>query len=114
MLGLTYDTRPEQIDEIVEEIRRLILAQPEVDPTSPLVFFRGFSASSLDIFAVYMTKTPDFIVCSKVQQRLNIAFMQAVAARGLSFAFPTQTVVLDGPIAKKIADRPALPPTAVG
>jgi len=28
----------------------------------------------------------------QVRQRLNLAFKRAVEARGLSFAFPTQTV----------------------
>ena len=31
--------------------------------------------------------------------------MRAVTGRGLSFAFPTQTVQLDGPIAKQLAER---------
>jgi MscS family membrane protein len=31
--------------------------------------------------------------------------MRAVAARGLAFAFPTQTVQLEGPVAKQLAER---------
>ena len=38
-----------------------------------------------------------------MRQRLNLAFMRAVAARGLSFAFPTSVMHLDGPIAKQLA-----------
>jgi MscS family membrane protein len=31
--------------------------------------------------------------------------MRAVAARGLSFAYPTQTMHLDGPVAKQLAEK---------
>jgi MscS family membrane protein len=105
VLGLTYDTKPEQMAEIVEEIRKLILAEPEVDPASVMVFFRDYSASSLDIWLVYVAKSADFQQCMRLKQRLNLAFMRAVYARGLSFAFPTQTVQLDGPVARQLAER---------
>ncbi len=92
VIGLTYDTSAEKMDEIVAEFRRLILAEAEVDPTSVLVFFRDYSASSLDIWLVYVARDADFEKLMHLRQRLNLAIMRAVQARGLSFAFPTQTV----------------------
>jgi MscS family membrane protein len=111
VLGLTYDTKPEQMTEIVEEIKKLILAESEIDPSSVMVFFRDYSASSLDIWLVYVTKSADFQASMKLRQKLNLAIMTAVTARGLSFAFPTQTVQLDGAIARQLAERkqPAAP-----
>lgn len=115
VIGLTYDAKPEQLEAIVAEVRRLILAEAEVDPASVMVFFRDFNASSLDLWIVYLTKTPDFAKAMHLKQRLNLAFMRAVDAQGLSFAFPTQTVVLDGPVARQLAGaRAALPPPAAG
>lgn len=105
VIGLTYDTKPTDMDAVVAEFRRLILAESEVDPTSVLVYFRDFSASSLDVWVVYVAKSPDFPAYMALRQRLNFAFMRAVEARGLSFAFPTQTVQLAGPVAEKIAGR---------
>lgn len=105
VLGLTYDTTPEQMADIVEEIKKLLLAEEEIDSTSVMVYFRDYSASSLDIWLVYMTKSADFQASMKLRQRLNLAIMKAVAARGLSFAFPTQTVQLDGPVARQLAER---------
>jgi MscS family membrane protein len=103
VLGLTYDAKAEQLDELVTELRRMLLAEEEIDPQSVTVYFRDFSASSLDIWLVYVTKSPDFHKQMALRQRLNLAFMKAVEARGLSFAFPTQTVHLDGPVAKRLA-----------
>jgi MscS family membrane protein len=109
VLNLTYDTQPDQMTDVVEEIRRLILAEPEVDPASVMVFFRDLSASSLDIWVVYLTKDADFQKHLRLKQSLNLAFMRAVAARGLSFAFPTQVMHLDGPVAKALAETKGKP-----
>ncbi|WP_238991359.1 mechanosensitive ion channel family protein [Rariglobus hedericola] len=105
VIGFTYDSTPEQLDAIVEEYKALILAEPEVDPTSVMVFFRDFSASSLDLWVVYLAKDPDFQKHMRLKQRLNLAFMRAATARGLSFAFPTQTFELGSSTAKLLAPR---------
>lgn len=110
VINLTYDTPPEQMDALVEEIRGIIKAQPEVDPNSPLVFFRDLSASSLDIWAVYNMKEGDFIKAMTCKQRINGLIMRAVQARGLSFAFPTQTLHLEGEALRQIAARRETPP----
>ena len=92
VIGLTYDTTAAQMEEIVAEFRRLILAEEEVDPASVICYFRDYSASSLDIWMVFDAKDPDFHKHMALRQRLSLAFMRAVEARGLSFAFPTRTV----------------------
>ncbi|HEY0965956.1 MAG TPA: mechanosensitive ion channel family protein [Opitutaceae bacterium] len=102
VIGLTYDATPAQLEAIVRDFTTLILAEPEVDPTSVMVYFRDFSASSLDIWIVYMTKGPDFQAHMRLRQRLNLAIMKAMEARGLGFAFPSQTVY-DGDLAKRPA-----------
>jgi len=92
VIGLTYDTTADQMEEVVGEFRRLILAEPEVDPDSVICYFRDYSASSLDIWMIFNVIDPDFHKHMQLRQRLSLAFMRAVEARGLSFAFPTQTV----------------------
>lgn len=103
VLGLTYDTTPEQLDAVVEDVRKLLLGDADVDPTSVLVYFRDLNASSLDIWLVYVSREADAKKAFALKQRMNLAFMRAVAARGLSFAYPTQVMHLDGPIAKQLA-----------
>jgi MscS family membrane protein len=105
VIGLTYDTRPEQMEQVVEEFRALIAAEPEVEAASAQVFFRDYAASSLDIWIAYVTKDPDLNVHLAAKQRVNLALMRAVAARGLAFAYPTQTVQLDGPVARQLVER---------
>ncbi len=105
VLTLTYDTTPDQMAAIVEEIRTIIGAEDEVDPASVQVFFRDLSASSLDIWLAYVTKDPDLKKNLAAKQRINLAMMRAVAARGLGFAFPAQAIHLDGRVAKALAER---------
>lgn len=92
VIGLTYSTTAAQMEDVVAEFRRLLLAEEEVDPTSVICYFRDYNSSSLDIWMVYVVKDPDFHKHMQLRMRLNLAFMRAVEARGLSFAFPTQTV----------------------
>jgi MscS family membrane protein len=105
VLGLTYDTSAEKMTEFVEALRTLLKTEPEIDPTSVLVYFRDYSSSSLDIWLVYVAKTNDFAKSMALRERINLQIMRAVAARGLAFAFPTQTVVHEGPLARQLAER---------
>ncbi len=101
VLGLTYDTTSAQMEAIVQEIRQLIEREPEVDASSVHVYFRDFSASSLDLWVVYVAKDADFAKHMALRQRLNLAFMRVVEARGLAFAFPSQTVYAGAPAVVK-------------
>lgn len=92
VIGLTYGARAEQIEGLVGDLRRLIEADPEVVAPDTHVWFRDFSASSMDIWVVYVLQDADFAKHMQARQRINLAIMRAVEARGLSFAFPTQTV----------------------
>jgi MscS family membrane protein len=104
-IGLTYATKPEQMEAILGDLRQLIRGEAEVDPASVLVTFANLSASSLDILVIYTAVSPDAVASLKLKERLNLGIMRAVAARGLAFAFPTQTVQLEGPVAKQLAER---------
>lgn len=107
VIGLTYDTTPDQMELIVDDVRQLILGEPTVEAASVMVFFRDFSASSLDLSVVYAAKGADFQEGLGLKQRVNLAIMRAVAARGLSFAFPTSVMHLDGPVAKALVEKKA-------
>ena len=106
-LSLTYDTKPEQMEAILVDLRQLILNEKEVDPASVIVFFTTLGASSLDLLVAYVATSPDNLAHLKLKERLNLAFMRAVTARGLAFAFPTRTVRLEGPVAKPLVEKKA-------
>ena len=103
VIGLTYNSTPDQLALIVDDIRQLILRETAVDANSVMVYFRDFSASSLDLWIVYVAKSPDLQQSLALKQRVNLEVMRAVAARGLVFAYPTSVLQLEGPNAKQIA-----------
>lgn len=92
VVGLTYGTTAEQMAGIVADLRRLIEARPEVNAADTHVYFRDYGPSSLDLWIVYVLRDPDFARGMQARQEINLAILRAVEARGLAFAFPTQTV----------------------
>jgi len=92
VIGLTYSASADKLEAVVTDIRALINAELKVNPADTLVYFRDYSASSLDLWIVYATKDPDFAQQMELRQRINLAIMRVVAARGLSFAYPAQAV----------------------
>jgi len=90
------------MEELVKELRRLIESESAVEANSVHVYFRDYSASSLDIWLAYIVKDADFAKHMALRQRLNFAFMRAVDSRGLAFAYPSQTVY-----AGNVASKPA-------
>jgi MscS family membrane protein len=104
-IGLTYDTPPAQLEAVVRDIRQILEREAEIETPSVQVYFSDYGESSLNIWLVYVIKLPDFAGHMALRQRVNLAIMAAVAARGLAFAFPTQTMHLPGPVVAKLAPK---------
>jgi MscS family membrane protein len=112
-LGLTYATEPEQMEAVLGDIRRILGEDPGVHQEFVVVNFTDYNASSLDIQVIYFTVDPDFRKHLAVRERINLKIMRAVAVRGLSFAFPTQTLHVEDEVARKLTGArfgaPAVP-----
>ncbi|HZL47190.1 MAG TPA: mechanosensitive ion channel family protein [Opitutaceae bacterium] len=102
-IGLTYATTPEQMEAILEDIRKILREDPGVHQEFVTVNFTDYSDSSLDIQIAYFTADPDFKIHLAVRERINLKIMGVVAARGLSFAFPTRTLQFEGELANRMA-----------
>jgi MscS family membrane protein len=104
-IGLTYDTTAEQMEAILAEFRALLAQEEGVAKDSFDVHFTDYADSSLNIQIVYLAASADYRKHLQLRERVNLKIMRAVAARGLSFAFPTRTVVFDGAVAKQLAAK---------
>lgn len=93
-VGITYDTPPEKVEAAAALIKQAITAQDKV--RFDRAHFKGFGASSLDFEAVYYVLDPDFNLYMDIQQAINLQMMRDFAAQGIEFAFPTQTVFMNG------------------
>jgi MscS family membrane protein len=106
-LALTYDTTPEELEALLEDIRALLRDNPDVHQDTIVVNFTNYGTSSLDIQLVWFAADPDWVKHMALRERINLKILRAVAARGLAFAFPTQTMHLPEPMAGKLAERRA-------
>jgi MscS family membrane protein len=105
VIGLTYDTTPEQLEAMLADLRALFAAEEGVVKETFDVYFTEYADSSLNIQIVYHVANPDYRKHLALRERINLKIMRAVAARGLSMAYPTRTLLLDGPVAKQLVAK---------
>lgn len=91
-LGLRYETTTDQMRDILERLRAMLLAHEKVDAEGLRVRFMAFGASSLDIEVIAYVKTRDFDDFCAVREDLLLRMMEIVDKGGSSFAFPSRTV----------------------
>jgi MscS family membrane protein len=103
VIGLTYDTTPEQMETILADFRALLASDEGIAKETSDVYFTEYADSSLNIQITYYVSNPDYRKHLALRERINLKIMRAVAARGLSMAFPTQTLLHDGPLVKQLA-----------
>ena len=93
-IGVTYDTTVEQIKNIPGMIQAVIDQQEH--STFNRCHFTEFADSSLNFELVYYIDTRDYTIALNEQQAINIGIMEAFAQQGIQFAFPSQTLYLEG------------------
>lgn len=94
VLGVEYQTRPEQLENFCEGIRELILQHPHTRKDNFYVYFNGYGDSSLNILVYCFLACPDWATELREKHRLLSDIYQLADALHVGFAFPTQTVYL--------------------
>ena len=93
-IGLRYDDFA-LVAPIVADIKAMLIAHPDIDsPTTLIVHFNQYGASSLDLLVYTFTKTIVWIEYHAVKQDLLLRIGEIIARHGAEFAFPTQTLHL--------------------
>ena len=95
VLGLRYETTPEQLRNVLEELRKLLANHPRVMEEPARVRFIGYGAYSLDIeiFAYLVCSDQDTFLA--IQEEILLRIADIVKACGADFAFPSQTTYLE-------------------
>ena len=89
-LGVIYQTAAEQLREIPQLVREIIVSQ--ADATFDRGHFIAFGNSSLDFEFVYYVTGSDYTKYCDIQQAINLAVFEAFESRRIEFAYPTQTL----------------------
>lgn len=95
VLGLRYETTPDQLRHVLEELRKLLANHPRVLEEPARVRFVGYGAYSLDIeiFAYLLCRDQDTFL--DIQEDILLRIADIVKACGADFAFPSQTTYLE-------------------
>jgi len=104
VIGITYEATADDMEVLVEDIREILRADEGVNQEFILVNFTDFGSSSLDILVYYFSLSTKWLEYMDVRQRVNCKIMRAIRKRGLSVAFPTRTLYLDGQVARNMAE----------
>ena len=92
IVGVTYNTKPEQMRELLKRIEKVLQDDEGVNQDYMLVKFTDLGPSSLDIFLYYFSKSTVWKEYLELRERINLKIMEIVDEMGLDFAFPTQTI----------------------
>ncbi len=93
-LGVTYDTRPDQLERIPSLIQEIIESHDHT--RFDRSFFMTFGDSALNIDTVYYMNVPDFATYGATHHSINIEIFKRFAQEGIEFAYPTQTIHVEG------------------
>jgi MscS family membrane protein len=94
VIGLRYETTPEQLRYVLVRIRELLLGHPRVYPDPVRVRFVGFGASSLDVEVFAYVMTRDWGEVLGIREDILLRVMDIVEQAGTGIAFPSQTLYL--------------------
>lgn len=94
ILGLRYETTSAQIRTITGHLRKMLEAQPLVDPNSVRVRFIRMGSFSLDVEVCAYVNARDWSHFLEVQEGLLLEMMRIVESAGAQLAFPSQTMYL--------------------
>ena len=93
-IGVTYDTSLELMEKVPAIISSVVNSTEHA--TFNRCHFVEFADSSLNFELVYYIDTRDYMVAMDAQQYINLGIMKLFDQNGIEFAFPTQTILVEG------------------
>lgn len=92
-LGVTYNAHRDALKSAPGIIEELIKREPLA--RFERAHFIRFGESSLDFEVVYWMTVPDYLPYADTHQRILLNIHEAFERNGLSFAFPTRTLLIE-------------------
>ena len=92
VVGLIYDTKAEQLERILADLREMLAAEPRVQTRDARVQLARLGASSLEIEIFAYVRAADRPGFDAIQEELLLKIIRIVEAAGTSLAFPSQTI----------------------
>jgi MscS family membrane protein len=94
-IGITYGTTSNQMRALLDSIKALLDARPQVDSETIVVRFTEFASSSLDILVRCNVNIADWGEWVAEREEINLSIMDIVDEMGLSMAFPSRSIYVE-------------------
>jgi MscS family membrane protein len=94
MIGLRYETTPNQMRHVLIGLQRMLATHKRVTADPARVRLVGLGAHSLDVEIYAHVDTKDWNEFLVVREELLLRVIEVVDASGTGFAFPSQTLYL--------------------
>ncbi len=95
MLGVDYNTTPDKMQDILNDIRTYLKNNKDINQEQILVYFSDFGDSSLNILVYCFSKDPNWEPWLKAKEALYLELMRIVKRNGSTIAFPTQSLYIE-------------------
>ena len=113
LLGVTYSTTREQMQNVCQQIRQLCEQTDDIYNEGFDVNFFEFGDSSLNIRIVCYAKIPADVknyarknsIYFKIRERFNLEVMRILEENGVSCAFPSRSIYFETPIPEAVKDN---------
>ena len=93
-IGLRYETKNDQMRNVLVKFREMFHAHPKIDSGTVRVRFADFGQSSLDIGVRIYALTRDFNEYHAIREDVLLRMSEIVKNSGSGFAFPSQTLYM--------------------
>jgi small-conductance mechanosensitive channel len=90
--GVTYQTTEAQLATIPGILREIINAQPAT--RFDRAHFQALGEFALTFEVVYFVEKSDYLLFMDIQQAINLGMLRRFREEGISFAYPTRTLVM--------------------
>jgi MscS family membrane protein len=94
VIGLRYETTPDQLRKVLDALRQLIAGHPKVSAETVRIFFIGFGTTSLDVEISAHVRTQDPDEFNVVREELFLRMIDTIAGCGTALARPVSVATL--------------------
>jgi len=93
-VGITYDTPYEKLQEALRILREILGGHPSTH--NYWAYFKEYGSYSLNILVIHWCKYTDYQKFLQATEEINLEIKRRFEEAGIEFAFPTQTIQVQG------------------
>lgn len=94
-LNVLYSTSKVQLENVVNQIRNLLVNHPGIHNDSFTVSFDQYQENGYGILLNFFTKTTDYAEYVKIREAINFKIMEILDQEGVKLAIPSRNLALD-------------------